>query len=88
MAASTTFKLRAECQSDIMKFLAKSKEKIEKPIVLKTIEKGLPDMTLTFKSKHTVEELLTVLRKQTDSHVMVQTLQPIKLYTGVRNYER
>lgn len=43
-----------------------------------------PDVEFEFKSRLTLNEILAILKRQIDSHVMVETLKPFDGYTGER----
>lgn len=75
------FKLRAECFHDVLVLI----DKLSKNLYGYRIERDfLPDVEFEFITNQTSDEILAVLRKQVDSHVMMDTLKPIKEYTGER----
>lgn len=78
------YKMRAECISDICKLL-ENFPTFSTPFKKMKIEfvKGFPDAVCTFKTDN-IESILTVLKSQDDSHVMLETLQPYHNYTGIR----
>lgn len=75
------FKLRAECLHDVKKAIEELKIKnwLIEP-------NGSPDVTLTFSTVLDINEILICLDRVPDSHVMVETLMPEQLYTGIRDY--
>ncbi len=44
------------------------------------------DTELTFNVNLPLDHIMEIIREQQDSHVMLQTVQPIEKYTGERNY--
>lgn len=84
------FKLRAECFYDVIVFLNKLNKinKLHKVNFYKVwgikIEQwdSLPDVEFEFKTRLSSDEIIAVLMKQVDSHVMMNTLLPIDEYTG------
>jgi len=44
----------------------------------------VPDVTVSFRSKTPIKEIINVMEIIPDSHVMIKTILPIKLYTGER----
>ncbi len=76
-----TFSFRAECQPDVDSFLQKSQESGIKLTVTKTVKdtNGFPDVEIEFESEATLEDLIEVMRKVQDGHVMYQTLRQVPL---------
>jgi hypothetical protein len=75
------FKLRAECLDDVL-FLCKRMPKIWG---IKIEQWGpMPDVEFEFKTSLTSDEILAILKKRVDSHVMIDTLKPYDEYTGER----
>lgn len=81
-----TYKFRAECISDVTKFIEKAKFwyciKVDRYLIEKALK---PDVVAEITTKESLDKILSVFRKISDSHVMMQTIQPKKLYTGIRN---
>lgn len=79
----THFKLRAECLDDVLLLLEKMRER--NIWAIKIEQFGiLPDVEFEFKTGLTSDEILVILMKQVDSHVMMETLKPFDEYTGER----
>ena len=85
-----TFSFRAECQVDVDSFLQKSQDSGIKITVTKTVTDTdeFPDVEIEFESEATLEDLIKVMRKVQDGHVMYQTLHQIPLSENnlQRNY--
>ncbi|GEO04494.1 hypothetical protein AAE02nite_21580 [Adhaeribacter aerolatus] len=77
------YKLRAESRSDAMSFIEVTS--IEEWSI--SSHPIIPDVELNFKTALIQEDLIAALKTLSDSHVMYQTLQPAKVYTGERNYD-
>jgi len=76
------YKLRAECLDDVLLLIKKIPSNVWG---IKIIQWGpMPDFEFEFKSRLTLDEILAILRKQVDSHVMMETLKPSDEYTGER----
>ena len=80
----TKYKLRAECNHDIDAFLGNNNQAVS--ILNRTMLGDMGDVELVFESTHSKDELIAILKNQSDAHVMVQTLDLEHLYTGVRNH--
>jgi len=82
-----TFKLRAECQKDVedlIVLLPKGSLLHYEPIYSKTTP---PDMEFMLILKDVdFEKIKNYIRSIEDSHVMLQTVQPLENYTGNRDY--
>jgi len=77
------FKLRAECFHDVLLLI----DKLSKSLYGYRIERDfLPDVEFEFITNMTSNDILAILRKQADSHVMMDTLKPFDEYTGERQY--
>ena len=75
------FKLRAECFHDVLMLI----DKLSKNLYGYSIERDFfPDVEFEFITNLTSDEILAILSKQVDSHVMMDTLKPIGEYTGQR----
>jgi len=75
------FKLRAECFQDVLILI----DKLSKNLYGFRIERDfLPDVEFEFITNLTSDEILAILSKQVDSHVMMDTLKPFDEYTGER----
>lgn len=55
---------------------------------VKPIKDGHGDITVTIKSKSTFKAFKQILSNVEDGHVMLQTLERKKDYTGVRDFDR
>ena len=76
------YKLRAECLDDVLLLIDKMPKNV---LGMKIIQWGtMPDVEFEFKSRLSLDEILDILRKQVDSHVMMDTLKPFEEYTGER----
>jgi len=76
------YKLRAECMADVVQF-------IEIADINNTSfkRKGMtPDVEFMFNTNMSLPQIIEKIKLISDSHVMYQTVQPIKYYTGKRNY--
>ena len=71
-----TFSFRAECQADVDSFLQKSQVS---GIKLTVTTNGFPDVEIEFESEATLEDLIEVIRKVRDGHVVYQTLRQVPL---------
>ena len=89
-----TYKLRAECMVDLMRYMIESHgERANSDhfgtrfIVDITGGRLFPEPTITceFGSPKSLEDIKKDLAKIPDSHVMVETVNYKNLYTGVRN---
>ncbi len=79
-----TYKLRAECVQDILNFINQ--------LVNHGIKANFGSINtlyneLVFDSKITREQIMALVRKVEDGHVMLQTIQPIEKYTGERDLD-
>lgn len=75
------FKLRAECIQDVL-FLM---DMLSKNLYGYKIERDfLPDVEFEFYTNLTKDKILSILSRQEDSHVMMDTLKPFEEYTGER----
>jgi len=75
------FKLRAECFHDVLLLL----EKMSKNLYGFKIEQDFyPDVDFEFFTNLTSDEIIAILMRQPDSHVMMETLKPYDEYTGKR----
>jgi hypothetical protein len=82
-----TFKFRAETLFDVGEFLKHfpvCQEFVKFEIM--NITPHLPDIECHFVANVTLNQVRHAMRNIVDGHVMVQTVQPIKKYTGERDY--
>ena len=78
------YKLRAECLDDVLLFIHRMPKNVWG---MKIVQKGfLPDVEFEFKSRLSMDDVLSILCKQPDSHVMIETLKPFDEYTGERQF--
>jgi len=86
---TTTFKVRAETFGDALRF---------QEIFIRTSPDNKMDMhihvdrllgltVITFKTTMSRKDILKLLHRIQDGHVMWETLQPIELYTGERDFQ-
>ena len=83
------FMLRAECKHDVQRFFEKAGigEHIEYAMYIEIggIRRQIPDVTVEFKSTIPLATLKDIARSMDDLHVLEETLQLRKDYTGKRN---
>ena len=79
------YKLRAECSDDVMNFLNNIHSQLLSFKFLRW--KNYPDCELIFTTELELDEIQMTLLDIDDAHVMAQTVQLYKNYTGKRNYE-
>lgn len=84
-----TYKVKSENFDDIGLFYTNNKDIF---IALKKTNVKLDEnykrvyIELTFESNLQLCEIISLMKKIENSHVMYQTVQPIEKYTGERNY--
>lgn len=79
-----TYKFRAECIHDVLEFMGKAKFQYN----IKIERKGLfPDVVVEIATKESMESIVNVFNKIPDTHVIIETIQTKKLYTGDRTRE-
>ncbi|MBP7507444.1 MAG: hypothetical protein KA807_06475 [Prolixibacteraceae bacterium] len=78
------YKLRAECLDDVLLFIHRIPTNMSEMKILQVGQ--LPDVEFEFKTTLTLDEILAILSKQVDSHVMMETLRPFDEYTGERYF--
>ena len=76
-----TYKLRAECLNDFLKFKDRS---LVQNISIIQQNKKLPDIEVSFSSEQELSQLKNILKNMIDSHVMLETIELEINYTGVR----
>ncbi len=84
LSQMNTYKFRAECLCDALKFKSKIScvnFEIQEQTLLGYY---IPDVEVSFESEMSLEELKDVLRTIQDGHVMLETIQSTELYTGQR----
>ena len=90
------YKLRAECRDDVTemeKIFNKNGIKLKDLEVVQFEYEGMiyPDVDVEFKSNTKLDEIIKILKQDgehKDIHVLIQTLEYSKDYTGERVYER
>lgn len=82
---TNTYKLRAEGLSDFLAFLQQGMYFRVKSFTVETTSG--PDVVVSFKTDASLSEIKSKLNEVPDSHVMLETIKPIKEYTGERNEE-
>lgn len=96
--------LRAECPNDVevaVHLLSKSEvsgKPLDRPLYDYDIEQmsldinnekiPIPDTLFTFHSDLSLEQIIEVLAKIEDGHVMLETVNLADKYTGERDYDR
>ena len=76
------YKLRAECLDDVLLFIHRMPTDIWS---MRIVQRGpTPDVEFEFKTTLTSDEITSLLEKQDDSHVMMETLKLFNEYTGER----
>lgn len=75
-----TYKFRAECENDVYLLLGK----ITYQTVTINSSTGLPDVEVQITTGLDLKQLVTEINTIEDSHVMLETIQPLALYTGIR----
>lgn len=80
-----SFKLRYDCLSDILEF----EELLPAPCAMsRTKFRDIPTGgEVEIQTNLSLNKVMNLIRLIPDGHVMLQTIQPIELYTGERNYE-
>ena len=76
------YKLRAEGLNDFINFLGTGVYFNVKSFTVEPI--GVPDVVVSFETNLSLSEIKAKLREVQDSHVMLETIKPIKEYTGER----
>ncbi len=77
-----TYKMRAEGVNDVFEFVRAMGSNIkEYRIIGNTI---IPDVEFEFETKKSLDFVFNILTDIPDSHVMIETVNPISEYTGVR----
>lgn len=76
-----TYKFRAECINDVLEFMKLAKFEYD----IKIIRKGLfPDVVVEIATKENLKSIVSIFKLIPDSHVILETIQPKKTYTGHR----
>jgi len=76
-----TYKFRAECLHDVVEFMKNAEFKYEIRIEKNSM---FPDVVVEIDTNETIETIKTVFNGIPDSHVILETIQPLKTYTGER----
>ena len=74
------FKMRAETPDDVISFLSKAKYLISEYHVVTDLSSG--GLTVEFKSREPLENLLDIIKQITDGHIMYRTLTHSIDYNG------
>jgi len=84
----TTYKMRCECFPDVLVFqqLFVRKSPDEKMEFHVDVDRPLGETVITFKTVMTRKDILKLLHRIPDAHVMWQTVQPVGKYTGERDF--
>ena len=75
-----TYKFRAECLADVANFLLEFRPEHTEIVAAKMI----PDVECVIKTSADIDKVKGAMADVMDSHVMMQTIQPIDKYTGER----
>ncbi len=78
-----SYKFRAELVKDVYDFALNNSKHIW-VFKVKRMEKGIPDVVVTFKSELSLEKLKEKMIKIEDAHVMYQSLKIKEEYDGER----
>jgi hypothetical protein len=78
-----SYKCRAELASDAYHFALKNSLNI-RSFKVEPIQKGIPDVVVTFESELSIEELKLRISKINDAHVMSNYLKIEEEYDGER----
>lgn len=81
----TKYAFRAECRLDVDNFVKLSKVD-QKDIEITPDDSGLPDCDVILYSEQTLDDIRTIMEEIEDSHVMLESLNYEKDYTGDRWY--
>lgn len=84
MSTMKTYKMRAEMESDILKFVLKAKDR---NILITFRIVGKTDPRVTFKTTKSLQEIRNIIKTIKDGHVMYETVKLLKEYTGERNMD-
>ena len=76
-----TYKFRAECIHDVLEFMSKAKFPYDIKIVRKS---AFPDVVVELATKECLNSITAIFHGISDSHVILETIQLKKLYTGER----
>ncbi|MEK2647391.1 hypothetical protein [Bdellovibrio sp. BCCA] len=84
MSKSTTYKMRAECRTDVSRMMSvvQFSDLNIKPITIDGRE--FPDVEVTFDSKMDLKEIISKLNKIPDGHVMAESINFLEHYDGTR----
>lgn len=80
------YKLRAEIPKDVDALIKRLR--LPPSAYVRTGTTLFDGFELEFSSSLTVDELLSEIETIEDGHVMAETLEPVELYTGEREYGR
>jgi hypothetical protein len=80
-----TYKLRAECLSDWHKVAAAAAYYIV-GYEVKFIPFPDIEVVVTLRQRYGIEDLKVAISKVPDSHVMLETVEPLESYTGERKF--
>lgn len=82
----TKFKMRAECQTDLGKFLSEIPVNSFRAEQITFKGVALPDMVAEFTSPWELDAIKDAMAKIPDGHVMFETIAPFSEYTGERTF--
>jgi len=76
-----TYKFRAECIHDVLEFMGKAKFEYDIKIERKSL---FPDVVVEIATKESVDTIKAIFNEIPDTHVIIETIRPKKIYTGER----
>lgn len=79
-----TYKFRAECIHDVLEFMGKAKFQYDIKIERKSL---FPDVVVEISTKESISTIKAIFNDIPDTHVIIETIQLKKLYTGERMRE-
>ena len=81
LARKQTYKFRAECIHDVLRFMEKARFHYDVKITRKA---AFPDVIVELATKECLSSITAIFKEISDSHVMLETIQLKNLYTGER----
>lgn len=81
------YKLRAECLNDLNNALELVSNEHTFWVNLEKISPNFPDVEIVLVSDKTLQELRDILMGEEDLHVVTETINEIRKYTGERYYK-
>ena len=84
MKTTKKYKMRAKTAHDALSLMEKMGNT---KYIYRYIQYPMPDVEMTFSCGFLIEELRAIIAKLPNCHVMLQTINHAKEYTGERNYD-